>query len=384
MIYAKDASPTFNTRLDGALRRLADDVRHALGDDLLALILGGGYGRGEGGVVTVAGEERPYSDLDLFLLTRSGRPLGDKLAAVAERAERELGVEVDFSRPLTLADVRRWPPRLMWRELLDGHVVLSGPDDILTANAPESLQRPLPAIEATCLLLNRGACLLWAWRVARDVEPAPDADFVRRNDFKLRLALGDALLIAHGRHATAYAGRDALLAQTPRNPTPTEDRRCAAADCGDANRKPDPAKAGEEAVHVPGTRPIDLVYAEALRFKFTPDAFPPEAPGEARLGESASLWGKVFLHVENVRLDRAWSDLDAYCRWPGPRESEMNTLACLPKNLILNLRLGRLGRRYPRERLYPWLPRLLGLARPEPDDWNADSERFLALWRGFD
>ena len=350
MIYAKDGSPALNARLADALRRLAADVRDALGDELVALILGGGYGRGEGGVVTVDGEERPYNDLDLFLITRDGRPLGGRLDAVTERYERELGVEIDFSRPLTIADVRRWPPRLMWRELLDGHVVLRGPDDVLTANAPEALRRPLPAIEATRLLLNRGAGLLWAWRVVRGAEPPPDPDFVRRNDFKLRLSLGDALLIAHGLHTTAYAGRDALLAQLGSE---------------------DPAGA------------LVDVYAEALRFKFTPDAFPSDPPDEGRLVESSRLWGDVFLCVENLRLGRSWPDLNAYCRWPGPREPELSAPCCWPKNLVLNLKLGRLGLRYPRERLYPWLPRLLGLSRPEPDDWAAESARFLDVWRRF-
>ena len=47
--YACHGSEEFNRRLDGVLRRLAGDVRQALGPALVALVLGGGYGRGEGG-----------------------------------------------------------------------------------------------------------------------------------------------------------------------------------------------------------------------------------------------------------------------------------------------------------------------------------------------
>ena len=68
--YAGHASAAFNTRMQTWLTALSGDVRQALGENLTALVLGGGYGRGEGGVLLVSGEERPYNDLDLILIVR--------------------------------------------------------------------------------------------------------------------------------------------------------------------------------------------------------------------------------------------------------------------------------------------------------------------------
>jgi hypothetical protein len=351
MIYARHASAEFNARLDATLRRLAADVEKELGSALFALILGGGYGRGEGGVVMVAGQERPYNDLDLVLVLK--RRLSREqasLTALRERYSRELGIEVDVSRPLTPDDIRAWPTKLMWFDLLHGHVVLSGPSDVLQALAPERLRHPLPAIEASHLLLNRGAGLLWALRVNAGLEPPADPDFGRRNLFKCALACGDALLIAYGTFTTPYEGRDRRLA--------------------------------ELFAGLPGPAPAGLLplYEQALRFKFRPDDVPAQAPDEAALRAVGRQWGQVLLAVETRRTGREWSSLDAYVAWAGVREQAENVLRCWPRNLCRNAQMGRFSVRHLREALYRELPGLLGLCGTKLPDWPARSAAFLRVW----
>src|SRR5258708_19031579 len=256
LLYARHAAADFNARMQGWLTSLSGEVRQAVGENLVALVLGGGYGRGEGGVLRVSGEERPYNDLDLVLIVRrkGGLPW-ETLHAIQHKYATLTGIEVDFSRPLTVDDVRGWPTTLMWSDLLQGHRVLNGPADILTANAPDLRSARLPPVEATRLLLNRGAGLLWALRVVRGCEAAPDADFIRRNYYKCGLALGDALLISHGRFATPYTGRGGRLAKLLRG--------------------------------LPRHFPFDLsrLYEEALRLKFGPAHPPslaPPAPPQAK------------------------------------------------------------------------------------------------------
>lgn len=353
-MYARHASTEFNARLHGALQRLTVDVRRVLRDNLVALVLGGGYGRGEGGVVGTGGEERPYNDLDLVLVVRRKNAVpAAALAAIGKAYGAELGIEVDFSRPLTLRDIRRWPHRLIWFDLLNGHVVLCGPQDLLRTCAPQRLREPLPAIEATRLLLNRGAGLLWALRLIRGLEPSPDADFARRNYYKCALALGDALLIVHRRFSSSYSRRDALLAGLE-------------ADCA-------------EVVELD----VGPLYRRALRFKFWPDTLPDEVPDEACLQALAEGWGQVFLYVECLRTRRRWPSLAAYTSWRGVREPDQNTLLQWPRNVAWNRRIGVWSWRYPRERLYRRLPTLLGLTRIPVADWPAETAHFLALWKRF-
>lgn len=351
LFYARHASAEFNARMQGWLESLSGEVRHALGENLVALVLGGGYGRGEGGVLKVSGEERPYNDLDLVLIVRrkTGLPW-DTLHGIQHKYASLTGIEVDFSRPLTVDDVRRWPLTLMWSDLLHGHRVLDGPADILTANAPELQSDQLMPVEATRLLLNRGAGLLWALRVARGCEPATDADFIRRNYYKCSLALGDALLIVHGRFATPYTGRGERLAKL----------------------------LGE----LPRPFPFDLsrLYQDALTFKFWPGELN-SLPGEAQLEEIAFEWGQVLLLVETRRAQREFRSVSEYVDCPDLREPEQNTMARWPRNLVRNRQMGRWSLRYPRERLYRELPVLLGLCESKLPDWPARSARFLAVWK---
>jgi hypothetical protein len=351
LLYAPQATPEFNARLHDALRELAADVRRALGDDLVALILGGGYGRGEGAVVRRHGVEQPYNDLDLTIVVRHPRALDEargELRGIEHRYADRLGIDIDFSRPLTVRDIERWPCCLMWQDLLSEHVTLAGPAGLLNAHAPPTLAAPLPPIEGTRLLLNRGAGLVWALRVARGMEAGPDPDFVRRNMYKCQLALGDALLIAHGRFVSRYQGRDLRL------------------------------RALRE--EVPSAPDVLALYEPALRFKFCPDDLPSEIPPEARLLELAGHWREVWLHVERIRSGAAYPSIDDYLADASIREPAQNAPRQWARNLAQNLRAGRLSLRYPRERLYRWLA---GLLPPSGAEWAAESEQFLELWKRF-
>jgi len=357
--------------MQGWLASLSGEVRRAMGENLVALVLGGGYGRGEGGVLRVSGEEQPYNDLDLVLVVRRKTAVPwDAIRRIQHKYASLTGIEVDFSRPLTVDDIRGWPPTLMWSDLLQGHRVLDGDADILTANAPDLQSDRLMPVEATRLLLNRGAGLLWALYIARGCEPAPDQDFIRRNYYKCALALGDALLISHGRFTTGYTGRGERLSQL--------------------------------LDELPRAFPFDLLglYEQALTFKFWPgeQAF---TPAEPKLEELASEWGQVLLLVESRRAHREFRSAREYSDCHDVREPEQNTLARWPRNLVRNRQLGCWSLRHPRERLYRQLPILLGLCEPPPNGvpsapgsesplteprplgsgWPARSAGFLTVWK---
>jgi hypothetical protein len=334
--------------------KITKQVEITLADNLEALILGGGYGRGEGAVVLSAGRELPYNDLDFTLIVKNKSKLQDgALKEISSTFGREIGIHVDFSRPLTLHDVENWPSWLMWFDLLNGHVVLSGPENILLNYAPPNLKRPLPAIEGTRLLLNRGAGLLWAMRVLRSYEESPDEDFVRRNYYKCALALGDALLIAHQCFTTRYSGRDILFQDL----------------CGK-----------ETTVSELGLRSI---YEKALRFKFRPDLVMDTPPEIRQFELLAEEWGKVLLHVERVRTGLDLRSLEEYCFWTGIRESEQHTGRALFRNILKNLQLGKFTWKYPRESLYRKLPVLLGVTTFQAENWKTESEEFLKIWDRF-
>jgi hypothetical protein len=350
--YARHGSEAFNARLDAVIKRLSADIAAALGDGLEALVLGGGYGRGEGGVVVRDGQEHPYNDLDLLLVVkRHGVPL-EAAHPVTERYAHELGIEVDLSRPVTVADIEQWPPWLMWHEFVQGHTVLCGPQDILTGHVPKRVLDPPPGVEALRLLLNRGAGLLWARRVAAGIDPLIDPDFIRRNAYKCAMALGDALTVVYCRHVTAYDGRDLRIAALVRE------------------------------FGLSFSFDLTALYAEALRFRFRPDQAPAEPWDDVRLQSLARHWAEVLLHVEGLRTGRAWASVMDYGAWSGIREPEMNSCRARIKNLARNLSAGGLSPLHPREALYRSLPGLL-LADAGAPGWAARSAQFLSVWRRF-
>jgi hypothetical protein len=241
---------------------------------------------------------------------------------------------------------------MMWQDLLKGHIVLLGPDDVITANAPAYLlNSTLPLTEGLRLLLNRGLGLLWALHVVRGYEPPPDPEFVRRNYYKCALALGDAVLVANGCYTTACAGRDAML------------RQLAAAD----------PKLG---LFLP-------LYEEALLFKFLPGTAINTVVDEGKLLSLAQRWGETLLTLESARTGRNIGSIDEYVSWPGVRERGQNRLVDWPRNILRNLQNDCFSVLYPRERLYLSLPRLLGLTTEVSENWDEDVNAFKRLWLKF-
>lgn len=336
--YAFHASPRFNAWMHEALTDLATDVSNQLGSNLAALVLGGGYGRGEGGLVVRDGFEAPYNDVDLVLVVHRRTPM--HLKAVQHRYEHRLGVAVDFSRPLTVSEAASLPPLLMWHELVRGHVRLAG--DAPLACSGDALA----PIEATRLLLNRGAGLLWAWRVQAGLDPVPDADFIRRNGYKAALALGDALLLLNGGFDTSYRiRRERLLALAVRN-----------------------AQAAG----------IVELYQQAVRFKFSPDGLPP-----LDLEEVTARWTSVFLAIESHRCGRTFASCQEYAVFRPLREPGVGRLARMPLNVWHHLQVGAISARYPRETLYRMLPLWLSAVAVRDRGWQKGSARTLWLWHRY-
>lgn len=348
--YAAHGSDAFNQWMEERTRAVVADVRAALGDNLVALAIGGGYARGEGGVVLVDGEERPYNDLDFTIVVRTkDASVAPALEEVSRKHHPIFGIDVDFSRPLTIADIRGWPHWLMWTDLLAGHRIVAGDENALLANAPPHLRDSPPLVEATRLLLNRGAGLLWSRRILAGCEDAPDADFLRRNVHKAEIAINDTVMMALAKHRTMYAGRaellESLLDEAP-----------------DARAFADPA-----------------LYREALAFRLEPDRAATDQPDDAAVRSRAVRWGEALLFVERRRLDHPFPTVEEYASWPGVREPSLHTPAERLKNIVRNRRLGRSGMRHPREGLYRALP---GLLRGGTDAaWQQESAEFLRIWK---
>lgn len=201
MPYTAHDTPATVSRIAADLRLIEATVRR--GDpQLRALVLTGGFARGEGAVR----DGRPQNDYDLVAI-RSPGPPRTSYRRMREDLEARLGLHVDLATIATwrLTFVRR---SVFWYETALRGRVLCGED--LLGRIPIRDRETLDPREGLRLLANRAAGLLL-------VSASPDPDAKRLQATKALLAAFDAELLAAGRFAPSQRERwtlfQALLAR---------------------------------------------------------------------------------------------------------------------------------------------------------------------------
>ena len=308
-----------------------------------ALVLGGGYGRGEGGVMMDDGRPAFSNDLDYFLFHDS--PGDPGLLAWCREIERVesplLGIDVEIK--CLRADSIGEPSRsMMFADLVAGHVVVAGDADFLVGMRGALDFSRIEPEEATRLLWNRGSGMFFAkCRMGRDDQ----LGYVIRNHAKLKLALGDAWLCLHGQYTPRCRERGERLLR----------------------------------IEIPSQIPsLQEWHAEGVEFKFHPFATGRTWQDlEEESNRLIQAWGRVYLAVEEKRLQRRFSDYQAYL----DHSRLLPASGCI-RNLALAIR-DKLRRGdwlkpradYPRAALMRALPCLLGLS----SGGVSDAARFLPL-----
>ena len=200
--YAYNA-PQVDASIEEALRAIGEELEAARIPMLAGVVLGGGYGRGEGGVI----DGRLSNDLDFYVVTCEGASAADiaaisgMLEPISKKWTARLGVDVDFCPPKTPWRLKHDEKRVMIQELVHGYVDVAGnKGEELFKHIERREPSAFPWDEAARLLANRGAGLLLAQEKTRS------ANFTARNINKAVLGAGDARLIA--RHAYEWAAKD--------------------------------------------------------------------------------------------------------------------------------------------------------------------------------
>ena len=302
--------PSMEEQLQAHFERTRQHFAH-LGDQAPeAIVLGGGYGRGEGGIATGSeGAPAFFNDLDYFIFT-AGPDDPALLRALREWEQQEssrLGIDVE-GKYLRRSALSQTAGSMMFYDLVAAHTIVAGPEDFFEPYRALANPASIEAVEATRLLWNRGSGLLFA---RADLAEGGDLAVVHRNQAKAKLALGDALLARRGKYCAYARDRQAVL--------------CAEADI-------DPR--------------IVALHQAGVHFKLSPTPTPPVETLMATQAELTALWLACFLEVESARLSGQFATPSAYARHPGrlfPGNSRC-------RNLLLSLRdqLRRGGTLRPR------------------------------------
>ncbi len=347
--FTLDGSDALESHLALICEKVRASVRELIPNGKLeCLLLGGGYGRGEGGVLKSEQGDQPYNDLEFYVCLRGNPFLNERrfrrsFHELGHRLSAEAGLEVEF-KLTSFARLRTEPPTMFFYDLSAGHRALEGdPSPLSTGGTPAA--SAIPLAEATRLLMNRCSGLLFAAeRLARQPFTSEDADFVGRNHSKAQLAFGDVVLTAHRLyHSTCRERHRRLL---------------------------------ELNSEVPSLDEIKVHHAAAVEFKLHPQKKTGSAddfrPAQERL---VNLALRLWLWLESRRLA---------VNFASPRDYSFSKVNKCPetraaRNRLINARafgpfafFHPTAARYPRERLFHALALLL---------WEPNSLRDPSLLR---
>jgi hypothetical protein len=333
--FTLDGSPALEAHLQATCEQVLAGVRRLIpADRLEGLLLGGGYGRGEGGVLRTPEGGQPYNDLEFYVFARGQAVLAERqfrhpLHELGESLSPAAGLEVEF-KVLTLDKLRKSPPSMFYYDLVMGHRWFAGDDTLLAGCEPHRDAAKIPLHEATRLLMNRCSGLLFAQvRLAEPGFTDADADFVGRNLAKAQLAFGDVLLTAHGQYHWSCQERHRRLEQL-------------------------------DLTDLPWTTALITHHATGVEFKLHPTrSTESQTALTVRHSELAALGEKLWLWLESRRLAQTFATARDYALSGINKCPETSPL----RNRLVNLRAfgpgGLVSGRYPRERLLTTLPLLL-------------------------
>jgi len=318
---------------------------------LAGLVLGGGYGRGEGGVLRASEGDRPYNDLEFYVFTRGNRvlqehALREPLAKLGHELSPETGVHVEF-KVESVSHLRASRVSMFSYDLLSANRMILGKADLFAECEHHLDATKIPLSEAIRLLFNRCTGLLLARQLLCNPRmPPEDSDFAARNIAKAQLAVGDALLVMT--HSYHWSCLERVRRMQELSPQRLQGLGL------------DPVTLKE----------LQLDHEAGAHFKLYPNRSREAcAILRARHTRISALAQKVWLAIENLRLGHEFSTHLDYAFAPMNKCSETNPL----RNIVLNFNTFGLGGvldqrrwRYPRERLLNSLPLLL---------WDAESEQ---------
>jgi len=333
--FTIDGGDALEMQLAQTCERVLSGVRALVpAAKLEGVLLGGGYGRGEGGVLKTAHGDRPYNDLEFYVFIRGNAILAERkfrqpLHELGESLSPEAGLEVEF-KVLTLDKLRRSAPSMFYYDLVAGHRWQLGDDALFAGCEHHRDAAKIPLHEATRLLMNRCSGLLYSVeRLARKDFGETEADFVGRNLAKAQLAFGDALLAANGQYHWSCRERHARQARL----------------------------AGAE--DLPLTKLV-WQHANGVEFKLHPTrSTESRAALAARHAELSALGKRLWLWLESKRLGTEFAAPRDYAF----AETNLCPETSALRNRLVNFRAFGAGglacARYPRERLFRSLALLL-------------------------
>ncbi|OGI01804.1 MAG: hypothetical protein A2X42_04225 [Candidatus Margulisbacteria bacterium GWF2_38_17] len=215
--YTVNGSQKLENRIKSHMDLIKNNILQEFDENTIqAIIMIGGYGRGEGTVRIDNGEENVFNDYDFFIISKALGPITTtrmkkKLVHLSGKLTKLVGIEVDLSL-LTMKAFSRLPFTLMNYDMRQKSRIIHGNQSILD-HLPPYNDAQMPAIEGTRLLLNRGALLIYCKQQLADhaTLELSEREIIIKYINKAILAMGDSFLIINKKYHYSYKVKEETI-----------------------------------------------------------------------------------------------------------------------------------------------------------------------------
>jgi len=206
MSYTVQKNSLMDQQVDLDLQVITDHLKAEF-EDMVGLVLVGGFGRGEGGLILQNGQYRPENDYDFEMITNETVD-----AKKLHQIERQLAQKLDVKWVHIESRKKQSLPHLPFTQyiydLKYGGRVIYGPKDLLQA-IPSMSNSAMPLCEGEKLLHTRLWCFLGAYTADFETrEPTKEeTSFLISQMSKALLAICDAHLMLRGDYQVQYTNK---------------------------------------------------------------------------------------------------------------------------------------------------------------------------------
>lgn len=323
--YTAHNDERINSFVTSHLEVICKRVKELMDNNVTAIILSGGFGRGEGSIIERDDNSlHVINDYDIDIIYREKyNKLFSKIYTHLKYRKKinniasELAEYFDIKQiDLNLKTAKDLQPEsypnLADYDLAHGHVVLYGNDAILS-NTPIYEASQIPAFEGTWLLRNRGIGLLLAsFYIKEGIVDPNKLEYFYIEINKAILAMGDALFLLKGKYECSYATRREHFEEL----------------CDE---------------DIPRHKLLKQLYNNAAQYKLFPcKNMHTDYDSTELYNLVCRLYCDFFLHYEERRLKQPFKEISDYDKWTSNHQIE-NKLKYKSRQLFEKL----MGKSYP-------------------------------------
>ena len=202
-------SSHFEEKMTLVLSDISSEIKETIDANLYkCILLIGGYGRGEGGVVTIKNVEFPHNNLDFLVVCKSLSKIKEQMLQksineIMVKHCKKVNIDFDLSI-ITEMKLKTCNPLVITYDMKYGHKVINGDFSFFTSMSRFDLEN-IPDSDIRNLMVNRGTLLtINDLILAKKHHTMKDIRTVIKHCIKAIIGYGDALLYYYGDYHYSY------------------------------------------------------------------------------------------------------------------------------------------------------------------------------------